>query len=391
MNKKIINIARVLSLLALSVFVGCNGEEPQPEEPINEHTVIVYMIANNNLSSYAVQNINMMESAYDPTSGNKVLLFYNSSSGNCSIMELVHDQTSTIVSETLYTYPSNTDPTDPATLQDAIERCRELSDAEQYSLVLWSHATGWLPDGMSPATAPALDPEKTFGSCYAFPGEMEIYDLADALPTDLTFEYIYFDACYMGSVEAAFELRNNAKYYVSSVAEVLANGYPYDSGFQALIDGDALGVAQNFFNYYNSQSGVDQSATISVVELEKLDAVAEQFAKLPSGVTPTAQQQFGRYLGSSYNFKDLLWDMGDMLERTWGDDATSVLSAMDDAIVYKAATPILFEGDYYGEITVDTFCGLSIYIPKLSQPNTLEIYTNNYSWAKESKFYEFAY
>lgn len=398
-----------LLFFAAIVFVGCNNNITD-SEPTFDHTVIIYIVADNNLISDAVSNINTLESLYSEQCGAKVLIFYNSTS-ETQILEVVSDNSYNIASTVLYTYDyDTTDPNDPATLSDAIDRCRSFSKTDKYALILWSHASGWLPEGMSPAKTSSASVEfyegdnsliigdsssdvnslqKTFGVTYSFDGEMEIYDLQEALPTDIKFEYIVADACYMGAIEIAYELKNNCTYFCGSAAEVLAEGFAYSKTFDYLVSGDVVGAAKQYYEYYNSLSGSSQSATIAVVESSKMSAVAAEMKKLVAIDTQLqALQQYGRYLGRSYDYTDLMWDAADMAEQSWGESvASEFVSALEDAVVYKAATSMLFSGDYYGEIAVNTFCGLSIYIPTLSEPETLEIYKSNYSWAKDSELY----
>ncbi|OJX88031.1 MAG: hypothetical protein BGP01_07010 [Paludibacter sp. 47-17] len=42
------------------------------------------------------------------------------------------------------------------------------------------------------------------------------------------FDFILFDACLMGVVETAYELRNNTNYILSPSTETIADGFPYD-------------------------------------------------------------------------------------------------------------------------------------------------------------------
>ncbi len=392
--RKIANIGKKAYLVVTLVLLSsCLNDKPK--DVVYSSTAIVYMVADNNLSGYAIDNINKMERAYDPNSGGKVLVLYNKRGGGTQIIEIVSDQSSSIVSKVLYTYPSDTDPNSPATLSDAIQRCRDFSPTDSYGIVFWSHATGWLPYGMHPArnvyTADAAaSQQRSFGGGnLSGHGDMEIYEMAAALPTDMKFEYIYFDACHMASIEAVYELRHRAKYIIGSVAETLAEGYPYHTGLGSLISGDVVGIASNFYGFYETRSSFMRSATISVVDASKLDEVAKQIGMLPAVPELTAVQQYGRYLGYSSDYRNLMWDMADLAQRTWGSaTAAPLLQAIDEAVVYKASTPMLFQGDMNGQIEVATHCGLSIYIPKLSQPQTLEIYKNNYSWAQDTKLYE---
>ncbi len=385
-------------LCAALTSVGCSLDNPSddPSYETLSNTVIVYMIADNNLSSYAKSNINDMEAAFNEEIGTRVLIFYNQSGGTSQLIEVVKDETTTIASTVLKTYEDGTNPCLPETLSQVIEDCRTISPTDTYSMIFWSHATGWLPYGMSPAYVEAQNavdsPDYTFGSSNTYSEVFEIYDLAAALPDDLVFEYIYFDACHMGSIEVAYELKDKTKYFMGSAAEILAAGFPYSAAMDDILTNNVVGMAEKFYESYYTLSGVYQSATISVTQTDKLEAVAAELKSLAScGANPVATQEFGRYLGTTSDYRDLMWDTEDMATQTYGDDADDFLAALDEAVIYKAATPYLFMGDGNGTILVKTFSGLSIYIPKLDEPVTLEIYTDNYQWAKDTEFYLQAY
>ena len=58
--------------------------------------------------------------------------------------------------------------------------------------------------------------------------QIETTDLADAMAdAGLHTEYILFDACYMSSVEVAYELKDVTHYLIASPTEVLSYGFPY--------------------------------------------------------------------------------------------------------------------------------------------------------------------
>lgn len=380
----------VLGTVICCVASSCkHNEEPRPEPiPEGEHTVIVYMVADNNLSSYAVNNINDMEKSFNDELGARMLVFYNQRSGGNEIIEIQKDNTEKIASKTLKEYSDDLNPCLPATLEQVIADCRELSPSKHYSIIFWSHGSGWLPKGMSPAKTEEK-PDYSFGLNYQYTDVLEVNELAAALPDDLVFEFIHFDACHMGSIEVAYELRNKAKYLIASPAEILAAGYPYALAMDELLTYDAVGIAKTFYDDYNSQSGVYQSATIGVTDLSELTNVAAKFkAMVASGdEKPIAEQQYGRYLGSSSDYRDLMWDMSDMAKRTYGTDrAADFLAALDKAVIYKAATPYIFYGDPYGTIAIKEFSGLSLYLPRSDEIRTLEIYVRDYQWARDTEF-----
>ena len=56
---------------------------------------------------------------------------------------------------------------------------------------------------------------------------MNIDEISLAIP-DSMFDFILCDACYMGAVEVAYDLREDCRYYVASPAAVMGGGFPYE-------------------------------------------------------------------------------------------------------------------------------------------------------------------
>lgn len=393
-----------LLLIAILALTGCHPDKEIIKPVAKERTVLVYLIADNSLSGYAAPNIVSMQQSMDSLLGTRLIVFYNKLGGDCSLIEIEQGQKSVSEVKVLKQYPSGTNPCLPATLSQVIADTRALAPAiKGYSMIMWSHGSGWLPHNMRPARVapkPAakgitklitdIEPsgaQYSFGDgLYSFSSTFEINDLAAALPSDMKFEYIAFDACFMAGVEVAYQLRDKTKYFIASSAEILGAGFPYTDAMPYILGNDAIGIARSFYNYYNAKSGVWRSATIATIDCSKLENVATELSKLVDlGGTPVAMQQFGR--GS---FRNLFYDLADMVHRTWG--ATPGFdAALKEAVVYQGATPILFEGDGGGTIYVESHCGVTVYIPRLSQPQTLSIYERNYDWAKKSNLSALAY
>lgn len=395
----------ILSLLILTLLLAsCRDKnKPQiPPIPNEDRTTLVYIIANNNLISNALYDINEMERGWDNSMGAKLYVFLNNTSNKNYLYEISHDtDMGKINSRIVKEYPVESDPCNATFFRSVVNEVRALAPAKSYGLFMWSHGKGWLPRGSSyplrvggsnylskigiaedAVEAPA---NYTIGANNKFNSEMELYTMAIALE-GLKFDYIYFDACHMASIEGLYQLRSNADYIISSVAETLAAGAPYDkiiSSIVAPMPQGAIGMAEEFFKFYNDQSGVMQSATISVVDTKKLEVMA---AKLKAVVTyqPNVSypniQQFGRTYTALNN---IFYDLTDFVEKTWRDTKPAQVEefkqSVSDAVIYQAATQVLFN-----EIGVRTHCGLSVYIPRYTQMETLKTYRSNYSWAADS-------
>ena len=57
----------------------------------------------------------------------------------------------------------------------------------------------------------------------------------------------------------------------------------------------------------------------------------------------------------------------------------SFRAALAGAVVYAAATPVLFN-----ELRVNTHCGVSCYLPRNSTPVSLEAYRSRFGWSAAS-------
>ena len=83
---------------AACIFTGCgssSGDEPDPSPPVQRHTrtVLVYMAANNNLSSYATADINeMIAGASGIPAGSRLLVFRHHTDGTQRLIEIRPNQ-----------------------------------------------------------------------------------------------------------------------------------------------------------------------------------------------------------------------------------------------------------------------------------------------------------
>lgn len=416
-------------LLACSVLVSCKDKKGGSHDgPLTtkHRTVITYMVADNNLYSYAVEDINEMESVWSTGYDGYMVVFLYPVPTNSAYVP--NDQRQgyddrprllligrdadqqQITSRVLKYYDRAIDPCDPTIMNQVLADAMTLAPAENYALIYWSHGSGWLPDGTYQplkSTLPAVGDPAWAGSklegivpeypegvtAYSFGvsnshsgSEMEIDAMADALPTGTVFDFILFDACHMACVELAWELKDHTRYLIASAAETLADGFPYVTMMELMFTPqvDAAAIGQDFYNYYNVLSGAWRSATVGVVCSDKLPALAESVkalcdAGLPAEGISYAGQQYGR---RSMLFQNTFYDLADFVRRTWGESdplVTAFDAALSEAVVYAAATPQLFN-----ELTVTTHCGLSCYLPRTSTPLSLEAYRSRFGWSTAS-------
>ncbi len=318
--------------------------------------------------------------------------------------------------DTLFHTAANT-ILDPVIMTTALTVVKDRFPAAEFGMILSSHGTGWLPPGYYGTTTSTIlfsNPDrpagrrllpyrrneedgprvKTFGAEVLvkdgsrYSQEMDISALAGAIPMHL--DYMIFDACLMGSVETVYELRNVADKIAASPTEVLSMGFDYSASGQLLSRTPSPeGFCEAYFNHYDKMSGVNRSATISVVQTSGLDALAavcrELTDKYRSQIAAlNVQSDVQRYYRNDwhwvYDFEDVFVKAGITAE-----EQARLESALDACIIYKATTPSFLKS--YGGFDINTYSGLSMYLPGAGD-STLNGYYKLTAWNKAVKLVE---
>jgi len=359
---KIINIiAKTGILLFLLAFCACQKDDVQVKTPA-ARTVIAYIAGDNDLSGDASVSLDAMEQGFSEA-GVNLIVFIAQTGSNPRLLE-IHKGKETPVK----TY-STLNTSEPAVLNEILQDAVSLYPAQEYGLILWSHGSSWMPDGSM---------LRSFGNDNG--NRMNIPDLANALP--VRFNFILFDACLMGAVEVAYELKDKTDYLIASSTETIAEGFPYNQVIPKLLQPkiDYKTVAQTYFDYYNSQSGAYRSATVSVVETQYLPGLANSMKQLCEN-NPANLQTFNRtsvqrldVYNEQYVF-DLLDFVNKIFPNANKDDFTNQLNK---AVLCKYHTP-----QFILMYDINTYCGLSCYIP-LASRSDLTTYYKTLKWYQDA-------
>lgn len=380
--------SKVFVFLSILFFAltGCTGEEVLIK-PVNR-TILVYMIANNNLDMYGRNNIRNMAAVATQTNlnGGTLLVYYAPQNYPPKLVriEATNDNLGTqdafdtyIDAHCIKEYPEQ-NGMDPAIMRSIIGDAVKFSPAENYGMVLWSHGTAWIPSNFTNML-------RSFGSDGG--KQMEIGELAEGLP-DHFFDFLLFDACYMASTECVYELKDKADYIIGSGTETLGDGFPYKlivpDFFASNLSVEKL--AQDFYNYYQNSS--TPYASVSVTKTSELDGLASSIRDILSSKTETDifalplndMQVLERLL---YN-PHFLYDLDDFIKQLATDEQYKHFKeTLNKAIVCKYFTK---EGYFAvgGVASIERFSGLSVYVPqqKLTKIN---------EWYKQLKWYQAVY
>lgn len=189
--------------------------------------------------------------------------------------------------------------------------------------------------------------------------QIETTDLADAM-ADAGFhtEYILFDACYMSSVEVAYELKDVTHYLIASPTEVLSYGFPYITmGKHLLGTPNYKGIADSFISFYSSYNlPYGTVAVTDCTQLDALAAIAQQInAAAAEQLVPNGVQIMDGYSPT------LFYDLGHLMSLK---DAGTVLTAafaeqLEKTVPYKGHTGQYFTALKDAPVDIKHYSGLN--------------------------------
>ena len=391
----------IVCLMFVLLAAGCKKSDFETPVVYGKRTIFVYMAADNNLSSYAQRDLDKMKMGMAQVDSASHLVVYADIRGHDPQLLQITGDTIRVVEQYQEENSASVE-----VFSQKLDRVQQLFPSDSYGMVLWSHASGWVPAnvllksvsrssdrmGESDFVGDGIwsrDPEALLTKWFGQDGSdfMDISDLASALPKNRKLEFLVFDACFMSNVETLYELRYATKYVLASASELLAEGIPYNKVLPELFaETPRLEQFCRLFMDFHEQSNLDY-AMISLVQMDQMDALAEAAKAFyatadPSVVDPDAVQYLENM--SSHVF----FDLEDYYRQMQGDSTLleAFVEQLERTVRYKDATPYVYSA-YSGStshlIKVDANSGLSTYIPRdavgleLLQPAYLET-----SWAK---------
>ena len=407
--KKIFSRTLLFLTAAISLVSGCECHKIDPEKTGYDRVLIMYSAGFNSLCGYLQADINDFKSGYAPSKKDKlaflIVAHLADSRDNYSIqtypqlLQVYTDGKKGVVIDTLKTYGGHL--SDPSNMKTILSDIKRQFPSDHYGMVFSSHATGWLPVGyfqnpesfepgksasgrkaaaefqkLPPGTFPYVERELLPGepltksltmTCSTSTAtEMELKDFKASIPMHL--DYLLMDACLMGCIEVAYELKDVCDQIGFSQAEILADGFDYKKLAGRLLEKsvpDTRGVVDDYYQTYAAKTDeTDRSATISLVDCTKLDALAsicktlfDKYSEGLDSISPVTVQRYYR------NDKHWFYDLEDILIHAGidSDEHASLPSALDGCIIYKAATDSFLKG--YGGFQIKTFSGFSMYLP----------------------------
>lgn len=263
--------------------------------PTREWTVLVWSASDNDMHAYQVGDLDDMEQV--GTSKDLAIVAqvdHKPLGGPVERLEIQKDEQSGLHSKVLETVPNCTMDSGQK-LAEFVQWGMEKYPAKHTWLVISGHGDAW------------------HGACET--GEearyMDLSTMKSALQTASKnlgrgLDLISFDACYMGSAEAAYQLRDQAHYMVASQEEVGYYGQPYSKVLAVdFSQMSPLALAHHLVNMGSQDS--NEFKTIAAYDLSQMSQVAnatkelgEKIAVSRADLSQTAQET-----QDFYGYRDL--------------------------------------------------------------------------------------
>lgn len=352
----------ILYILAYSLTSCHDKTELADEEPtVLESVAIMYMIADNNLSSYAEFDIQELVDAKDSIpSGSKVIVYVDKINSTPVIYQVDAKHGKRLWKQ----YSVEEDCTDSLNMQNTLADIIRNFPARKYGLSFCAHGSGW-----TFFKRRSIGYDQSHGSKY-----MNIPTIRGVLEQLPHMEYVFFDVCFMQCIEVAYELRNVTDWVVGSPAEIPFPGAPYHLIARALAECDARGIVEGYDSYYpvTYKGGYYPGvllAAVNCTELESLAAATEphlqqMFAGQGTLASTDALQKYSTF----YKSFTYCYDMNSiMYNQLSAEDYAVWLEAFDKAVPLRTmnsgrwlagycSNPVIKDPAHYG--------GISMYIPE---------------------------
>lgn len=360
----------LVSAFAAVGLAACHDDpEPTPPQKKALRTVLVYQVANNNLGTASYNEMDIAEMKAGAAQGKLPeggrLLVYNAGP---SKPPYLLDITANGI-DTLKTYDQSVLSVQSERMLEVFDDVERFAPADDNAIILWSHGSGWLQDGMEDPNDTGVLP-KSFGSEKG--KTMNITTLANTLRQGPEWSFVYFDCCYMASVETLYELRHIAPVIVGSATELLVYGMPYDQNIPHFFapTPDLVGAASTTFALYDAMTGSNRTCTMSVVNTDGLDKLAKATKAIyeladPHMPADYVPQRFMNKGITNCHYFDFRQYVGALCTDAAGAErfagAAALLADFDaalaDCVGYAAATPML-----WNTVPLTFHCGMSTFI-----------------------------
>ncbi len=310
-------------LLSLLSFIAALGSisiaEAQSRAEPKEWTFLIFLNGNNNLDSYGEMNMNQMEKIGSTDKVNVVVQWASLSQGNVRRLYMTKDYNTSKVTSPVVGTPNNSDMGDYQSLIEFVNWGVKNYPAKHYFINVWDHGSGW--HFTNRGATKDISWDDVTGN-YMTTEQLALALNESAKIIGHKVDVYGSDACLMGMVEIAHEMKDAVDVFVGSEETEPADGWPYDSflrEWNKLSDLEnpravASTLTDAYEDYYLAKN---QSVTLSAFDLkfiEPLNQALRNFSDSFQGLKPADLRKIAKAAKESTKFtNDDYVDLGDFI------------------------------------------------------------------------------
>ena len=266
------------------------------------------------------------------------------------------------LAEVVKQYPSQLS-VDKSVMTQVLKDMIAVSPTERVGLVAASHGSAWTN---------SIFMSRSFGQDgKGTDNTMLVSDMADAMKaTGKKFDFLLFDACFMGTAEVCYDFRDVTDYQIVSVMEVPAYGFPYESSLDYLYEGTVDGykkICQAYIDFYQEryENGDYAWGTIALVDSKEMEGLAdatraeivEHKDVLGNDFDESDIQEYGKQGG-----RGIAYDLGQLMAvLNNGTMPNAFADQLNKTVLYKSCLETANPSSH--KVDAANYCGLGVYIP----------------------------
>ena len=352
------------SLTLLTFLLSCSK---QREMVIStENTLCAFIISDNNLDDHTkyVESDFVLGLKGCPI-GTELFIYIDRGTTTPILRHLVLLESGQVAIKNTWYFEEQIS-TSPVVFRKILSMMIDNSSGREYELFYWSHGNGWLP-GLNPKER-KHSLTKSIGMDNGY--SMYIQDFAEALSKIKIPLITVLDACYMGSVEVVYELRNSTDYIITSAAETLGAGFPYHIMIPELVKGTKQAMTKSLdkyldFCYTDFYQDGQISGMATLVDCSQMDSLAFSFRNIINSGVKTIEEldSIQSYDGP---YSHLYYDLGHYMSSVTVNSVKlkEFMEQLNRTIIYKVTTPSVYNSSCFPDnmFEVKHYSGLSTYI-----------------------------
>lgn len=270
----------LLAILLIPVFSlsSCSNDDDKLDKA--EAETLIFFFPYSNLESFIEGNINSLENGIVERGGMdnwRIIVFQALTPQKANLYEITYSdgacKEEMIEHGMLVSFNGKEKEAAKESLRKVMEAITNHAPSEKYSMVIGCHGAVWLPSGVTSI--------QDLSMLYAFGTASSMYQIDNTIFADvlkekgIKLESLIFDSCNMSNIETIYDFKDICKYYISSAAEVMNPGIPYNIVIGDILRHNYQNIAKKVVDYYRNSLPYAAMAVVDCSEIETMAGIVK--------------------------------------------------------------------------------------------------------------------